>query len=280
MSNKPQTIQIFLPDGSPSSIREAEITNRLVKAILFPRSKVNEVARRDMVHYTGVYFLFGNSEEGLKPIVYIGEGEDCYKRIQAHNRNKDFWTHCVIITTKTDEYTKTDGKFLEHYCIQQAEKIGKYKLDNDTGSKKPSLSESREYDLLDNFETLKILIATLGYSIFDEKRSAKKAKEVFFCKGKKATAEGELIDEGFLVHKGSTCVKEATRNASSWVTGIRERLIKDGVLQDTGEFLTFQDDQDFKSLSAAAATVLGRQANGWTEWKNKSGKTLDELKRK
>lgn len=29
---KPQTIQIFLPDGSPTSIREAEITNRLVNA--------------------------------------------------------------------------------------------------------------------------------------------------------------------------------------------------------------------------------------------------------
>jgi len=35
---KPQTIQLFLPDGSPSSIREAEITNRLVKAIFFPRA--------------------------------------------------------------------------------------------------------------------------------------------------------------------------------------------------------------------------------------------------
>ena len=40
---KPQTIQIFLPDGSPTSIREAEITNRLVKALLFPRNKFEEV---------------------------------------------------------------------------------------------------------------------------------------------------------------------------------------------------------------------------------------------
>ncbi len=27
---RPQTIQIFLPDGSPTSIHEAKITNRLV----------------------------------------------------------------------------------------------------------------------------------------------------------------------------------------------------------------------------------------------------------
>jgi hypothetical protein len=143
MINRPQTIQIFLPDGSPTSIREAEITNRLVKAILFPRNKMQEVAKREMVHFTGVYFLFGNTEDGAKPIVYIGEGEDCFKRIQSHNRNKDFWTHCVIITTKTDEYTKTDGKYLEHYCLDRAKEVGRYATDNDTGSKKPSISESR-----------------------------------------------------------------------------------------------------------------------------------------
>jgi hypothetical protein len=81
---RPQTIQIFLTDGSPTIIRKAEITNRLVKAILFPRNKMEEVSKREMVHYTGVYFLFETDEDGSKPIVYIGEGEDCFKRIQEH----------------------------------------------------------------------------------------------------------------------------------------------------------------------------------------------------
>jgi len=36
----------------------------------------------------------------------------------------------------------------------------------------------------------------------------------------------------------------------------------------------------FTSPSAAAATVLARNANGWREWKYKNGKTLDEVKRK
>ena len=33
----------------------------------------------------------------------------------------------------------------------------------------------------------------------------------------------------------------------------------------------------FGSPSAAAAAVLGRRANGWTEWKDKEGKTIDKL---
>ncbi len=36
----------------------------------------------------------------------------------------------------------------------------------------------------------------------------------------------------------------------------------------------------FSSPSTAASVVLGRSANGWTEWKDQYGKTLDEIIRK
>lgn len=280
MSMKPQTIQIFLPDGSPTSIREAELTNRLIKAILFPRNKIDEVSKRDMVHYTGVYFLFGINEEDSKPLVYIGEGEDCFKRIQDHNRKKDFWTHCIVVTTKTNEYTKTDVKFLEHYCLGQADKIGRYKTENGKDSQRPSVPETREHDLLDNFETMKLLLATLGYPLFEEVRKAKSEKELFYCKGKDAFAEAELIDEGILVHKGGKCTLEESKTAGNWVIGIRKRLLEQGVLIKKDGLYVFEADSIFDSYSAAAACVLARRANGWIEWKNKDGKTLDELKRK
>ena len=277
---RPQTIQIFLPDGQPTSIREAELTNRLVKAILFPRNKIKEVAERKLVHFTGVYFLFGNTQEGSKPVVYIGEGEDCFKRIQSHNRNKDFWTHCIVVTTKTNEYTKTDGKFLEHYCLEKATEVERYITDNDTGSKKPSIPESRECDLLDNFETLKILLATLGYPLFEDKRKSSSTKDLFFCKGRDAKAKGEFTDEGMLVLKDSTANLIETKTAGNWVIGARERLIKDGTLVQKGDIFVFTSDQIFNAPSTAAAVILARRANGWTEWKNREGKTLDELKRK
>lgn len=38
--------------------------------------------------------------------------------------------------------------------------------------------------------------------------------------------------------------------------------------------------QMFTSPSQATSIVLGRNANGWIEWKNVEGKTLDYLKRK
>jgi roadblock/LC7 domain-containing protein len=277
---KPQTIQIFLPDGSPTSIREAEITNRLVKAVLFPRAKIDEVSKRDSVHFTGVYFLFGSDEDGTSPMVYIGEGEDCFKRIQDHNRKKDFWTHCIVITTKTNEYTKTDVKYLEHFCLSQAEKIGRYKTENGKDSQRPSIPETREHDLLDNFETAKILLATLGYPLFEEKRKAKSNKEIFYCKGKNALAMGEFTDDGLLVHKGSKCTLEESKTAGQWVSNLRKTLLDDGILKEYEGMFVFETDYIFSSPSAAAVVVLARRANGWIEWKDKDGKTLDELKRK
>ena len=64
-----KTIQIYLPDGNPRSLKIAEITSRTVSAILIPRSKLEESAKRDELNNVGVYLLFGSEES--KPQVYI-----------------------------------------------------------------------------------------------------------------------------------------------------------------------------------------------------------------
>ena len=43
---RPQTIQFFLPQGEPRGIRIADITTRIVQAVLVPRSKLSEAAMR------------------------------------------------------------------------------------------------------------------------------------------------------------------------------------------------------------------------------------------
>lgn len=278
MKNRPQTIQIFLPTGSPTSVKEAELTNRLLKAIYFPRTAMEDAAKRDLVKYTGVYFLFGIDENGIDK-VYIGEGEDCWDRIKSHHRNKDFWTDCVIIATKNNIYTKTEAKYLEHVCLKNAIEAERYSTDNDTGSKKPSIPETRIYDLEDNFETLKILLGTFGFHLF-KKENPTKNKEIFYCKGKDASATAILSDEGIWVLENSTANLKETKTAGNTVIGLRQRLINSGVLIKEDTIFRFTKKALFKSPSAVAAAVLARRANGWIEWKDKNGKTLDELKRK
>jgi hypothetical protein len=276
---KPQTIQIFLPEGSPTSVKEAELTNRLIKTIWFPRTAMDKALKREITQFTGVYFLFGDDDQG-KPQVYIGEGENCWNRITNHNRSKDFWSHCVIAVAKTDEFTKTDVKFLEHYCLDKAIAAGRYATENNTGSLQPSISESKKYDMLDNFDTIKVLLSTLGYPLFDDKRGDKtQQRKVFYCKGKQAEAKCIVTDEGYLILAGSTANQEETKTIGTGPKSLRAEFIEKQVLIQKGEVYEFESDQLFKSPSSASSVVLGRSSNGWAEWKDKNGKTLDEIMR-
>lgn len=90
MINRPQTIQIFLPEGNPTSIKIADLTNRMIVAILIPRSKLSECGIRPEVRKYGIYFLFGINEEKAKPISYIGETEDCFERLKCTISQKNF----------------------------------------------------------------------------------------------------------------------------------------------------------------------------------------------
>ena len=59
----------------------------------------------------------------------------------------------------------------------------------------------------------------------------------------------------------------------------REKLISSDVVNETNGRLVFQRDHLFNSPSAAETAVMARQANGWTEWVDESGRTLDEVVR-
>jgi hypothetical protein len=271
------TIQVFLPDGNPRSMKIAEITSRTVQAILFPRARFEDTAKRNELKNVGVYFLIGSSDEDSKPMLYIGEAEDCLTRLRQQNKQKDFWSIAIAVISRTQHFTKTHVKFLESYCHEEAFKAGRYKLDQ-TIPTRPYVSEPMEADLIDNFDTIKILVATLGYPIFDYIKKPNK-KDILYCQGKDAKAEGEYTEDGLVVFQGSICNLQETKSAGPYVKNWRAQLKKNGILEQSGNVFKFTQDHIFSSPSTAAAVVLGRRANGWTEWKYKDGKTLDEVKR-
>ena len=273
-----KTIQIFLPDGNPRSLKMAGITSLTVQAILIPRAKLDEAAKRQELKNVGVYFLIGSSDEDSKPMLYVGEAEDCLTRLKQQNKQKDFWNTAIAVISKTQYFTKTHIKFLESHCYAEAQKIGRYKLENPNAPTMPFVSESMEADLLDNYDTIKILVATLGYPIFDQIKKPQK-RDILYCKGKAAKAEGEYTEDGLIVFAGSVCNLKETQSAGPYVKNWRDQLIRDGILKQEGDVYKFTHDHIFSSPSTAAAVVLARRANGWTEWKYKDGKTLDEVKR-
>lgn len=91
MTYRPQTIQIFLPNGDPRGIRMAEITTRIVQAIDVPRSRLADFLAMDESERMSLYFLIGEQEDGAGTQIYIGQSGDVRSRLHAHNKEKDFW---------------------------------------------------------------------------------------------------------------------------------------------------------------------------------------------
>lgn len=275
-----KTIQVFLTDGSPRGIKLAEITSNIEQAIFIPRSKMNEANNRSEVSRPGIYFLFGNNGDNTKPMVYIGQSRNCLERIKTHDQKKDFWNYAVLITSKTESFTQTHIEYLEELAVEKAKEANRYATENVKNIKKFKVPETLEADLLDNFDTIKILLSTLSFPLFETIEKEEKSKEILYCKGKEALAEGEYKEDGFVVFKGSKANKELAPGCNTTIRKLRANLIDRKVLVENGDVYVFQENEMFNSPSSAAAQVLARNANGWIEWKDKKGKTLDELKRK
>jgi hypothetical protein len=274
-----KTIQIFLPDGDARSIRIAEITSRTVRAVQIPRAKLKDAEARPEINCVGLYYLIGDPEGTSSPRVYVGEAEDLCSRLKQHAVGKDFWSTLVAVSSKTQSFTKAHAKYLEWLSYDQARKAGRFQLVNGTTPTKPFVSEALEADLLDNFDTMRVLLSTLGYPLFEEISSQQTTSKVFTCAAKGIVAKGALLVDGFVVFKGSAARLDETREGDSWVSNTRKALVSEGILASSKDQFLFTKDHLFGSPSTAAMAVLGRRANGWTAWKDDAGVTLDELER-
>ena len=60
---------------------------------------------------------------------------------------------------------------------------------------------------------------------------------------------------------------------------LRQQFLEGGGIVEESGMLVFAQDFLFRSLSAGAAFVLGASANGWSEWRDRTGNTLSEVYR-
>lgn len=278
MSGK--TIQIYCPSGDPRGVRIAEVTTRIVQAVVVPRARLDEALKRHELSGVGVYFLFGGSESAGLPLAYIGEAEDCAVRFKDHNNRKDFWNVGVAIVSRTGSFTKAHARLLEWTAIDKAKLAGRFDLENGNAGIKPTVPEWMAADVAEVFETLDVLLGALGYPIFEvSARDAASSEQLFMCRRGGSDARGIYNEEGLVVLKGSIAREQTTSSSHDIIGPKREEMIAAGVLLRTEQGLRFERDFVFTSPSAAAQLVTGSSVNGWTEWRNAQGLTLDEVYR-
>jgi len=283
MKITPKTIQIFLPGGDPRGIRVAEITTRIVQVIEVPRSLLQNFLKMPESNQVAVYFLFGEDEDGAGQKVYLGQTGDLRARLVKHNKEKEFWERALVMISRTNSLTQTHALFLEWHCLQAARKAGRYADDNGNSGTKPHTPSPLEADCLEIFETGQVLLACLGYPLFDsvtQPFSSVNSDEVYFCTGSGTNGRGLYTQEGFVVLKGSVGRSQNVPSLEGEpYARMRERLLQSGVMKEELGTVIFQKDHIFSNPSPAFAALAGRTGNGWKEWKNKDGKTLNDLKR-
>ncbi len=274
-----KTIKIFLIDGEPNGRMSCELSNWSGKAYKIPRIKIKDCSDRDDLTSTGVYLLFGKDDSG-KDQVYIGEAESILKRLNQQLTQKDFWNEAIVFISKDENLNKAHIKYLENRLHEIAKSTNRYTVDNSIIPTQSSISESDRAEMEEFIEYIKMLVNTLGHKVFDEKREfkPKQKQEIFFIKAARgADGQGEPTSDGFVVFKNSKAAATIVNSMTPNFITYRQKLIDEGVLINKGEYFEFSDDYIFSSPSTAAVMIMGRNANGLTEWKNKDGKTLKEF---
>jgi hypothetical protein len=276
-----KTIKLFLIDGDPNGRITGELSNWTGKAYKIPRIKIKDSTDREELKNPGVYLLFGKNEEG-KDQVYVGEAENIFGRLNQQLAQKEFWYEAIAFISKDENLNKAHIRYLENSLYETAKKVNRYQVVNSNVPTQASMSESDIAEMEAFMGNIKILVNTLGHKVFEEKRETKtpqqRKKTTFYIKAARgADASGEPTSDGFLVFKDSHAAIDTVKSLTSNFTRFRDQLIENGTLKNAKDHYIFTEDYVFSSPFTAAVVVMGRNANGLTEWKMKDGTTLRDF---
>jgi hypothetical protein len=279
--NFAKTIKMFLIDGEPNGRMTIDVSNWSGRAYKIPRIKIKQCSDRDDLKHPGIYFLFGKDEKD-NDIIYIGEAEPVYNRLLQHLASKEFWNEAIVFISNDKNLNKAHIKYLESRFYEIGRYVNRYHIVNSTTPTKSSIAESDRAEMEEFIEYIKILINVLGHKVFEDRRetgpSGQYSKETFYIKGVKGEdAQGMLTSGGFLVLSGSKAASAAVSSMFNSLKQHRDKLIENNKLILKGDCYEFIEDIEFSSPSTAAATILGRTANGLIEWKLKDGTTLRDF---
>lgn len=271
------SVRIFIPTGEPEGLRIVEKSNWTGQGFVFPRAQFAEVRQRMELKRTGVYVLWGPGESGQLPRVYVGEGDAVLPRLDQHVKQKDFWTHVVVFTSKDQNLNKAHVQYLEARLVALAAEAKRAELDNGNVPQLPTLSEADAADAEGFLGDLLLCLPVVGVSLFEKSKAGAAKSQDLFLKAKGIEARGVDSAEGFVVRADSQAVKDEVASIHAYLVELRKSLLAQGVLEPAGECYRLTQDYTFNSPSTAAGVLLGRSSNGRIEWRDGKGRTLKEI---
>lgn len=140
-----------------------------------------------------------NTLRAVVPAVVVGEGDVVRPRLDQQAKQKDFWTHAVVFTSKDQNLNKAHVQYLEARLVALAAEAKRAELENGNAPQLPALSEADAADAEEFLADLLLCLPVVGVNLFERSKvGAPKSRELIL-KAKGIEARGVDSAEGFVV---------------------------------------------------------------------------------
>ena len=270
-------LEIIYHNGQPDGIRSIRRHLSTMTTYVIPRTLLSEAKKLSGINRPGIYYLISENDDNKIAQIYVGQTRNGVARLDDHNRSKDFWNKAIMFLADNKTFSLDMISGLEAFAINKAHESKRYKVENSVNPK----YEIDEYDLPlieEVYEEIKFIMATQGYKMDDAKVTLNEANTLHTTRNG-VLAFGVYDGEHFEVLEGSEIDMNRKCHSSTFEKQ-RQTALNNGDIVKVDDKYKLTVSVSFSSPSSAAMFVLGGSTNGWTEWKDKDGKTLDEIYRK
>ena len=270
-------LETIYHNGQPDGIRSIRRNLSTMTVYVIPRPLLSEAKNISGINRPGIYYLINESDDNKIAQIYVGQTRNGITRLDDHNRSKDFWNKAIMFLAESKTFTLDMISGLEKFAIMKAQESKRYKVENTVVPK----YEIDEYDLVsveEIYDEIQFIMGTQGYKMDDTKTSLDEAA-VLHTTRNGIEAFGIYDGEKFEVLEGSQVNIDKEVKLERYNKQRAELLENGSITKIDGKYI-LNAILAFNTPSGASDFILGGSTNGWTEWKNKDGKTLDELYRR
>ena len=270
-------LEIIYHNGQPDGIRSIRRHLSTMTTYVIPRTLLSEAKKLSGINRPGIYYLISENDDNKIAQIYVGQTRNGVARLDDHNRSKNFWNKAIMFLADNKTFSLDMISGLEAFAINKAHESKRYKVENSVNPK----YEIDEYDLPlieEVYEEIKFIMATQGYKMDDAKVTLNE-DNILHTTRNGVLAFGVYDGEHFEVLEGSEIDMNRKCHSSTFEKQ-RQTALTNGDIVKVDDKYKLTVSVSFSSPSSAAMFVLGGSTNGWTEWKDKDGKTLDKLFRK
>lgn len=269
-------LEVIYYNGQPDGIRSIRRHLSTMTTYVIPRPLLSDAKKITGINRPGIYYLINENDNNKIVQIYIGQTRNGIARLDDHNRQKEFWNKAIMFLAESKTFSLDIISGLEEYAIIKAHESKRYTVEN-TVKPQYEIDENDMPIIEEVYEEIQFIMATQGYKMNQE--SIVDEANILHTTRNGIKAYGLYHGDKFDVLSGSQINIAKPANLEKY-NRQREELMQKGSISFVDGKYILSATINFNTPSGASDFVLGGSTNGWVEWKNKDGKTLDELYRK